>query len=147
GYTVNVPNVTTAVIVAGTKADATASVVVSGGSNLAVGNNTVTVTVTAEDGTTVITYTVTVVRAKSSNANLSDLKFNDTSITGFASGTFGYTVNVPNATTVVVVAGTKADTTASLVVSGGSNLAVGNNTVTVTVTAEDGTTVIAYTVT
>ncbi|MGO4271877.1 beta strand repeat-containing protein, partial [Paenibacillus sp. TAF58] len=147
GYTVNVPNVTTAVLVAGTKADATASVVVSGGSNLTVGNNTVTVTVTAEDGTTVITYTVTVVRAKSSNANLNDLKVEGTSIAGFASGTLAYTVNVPNATTSVVVTGTKADATASLVVSGGSNLVVGNNTVTVTVTAEDGTTVIAYTVT
>nr|WP_240344179.1 cadherin-like beta sandwich domain-containing protein [Paenibacillus sp. SYP-B3998] len=146
-YTVNVPNVTTAVTVTGTKADATASVVVAGGSNLTVGSNTVTVTVTAEDGTKKKTYTITVIRAKSNNANLNDLKINGTSITGFASGKLAYTVNVPNPTTSVTLVGTKADATATVTVTGGSNLIVGDNTVTVKVTAQDGTTEVVYTVT
>ncbi|WP_141692432.1 cadherin-like beta sandwich domain-containing protein [Paenibacillus pectinilyticus] len=147
GYTVNVPNATTSVVVAGAKADATASVVVTGGSALTVGNNTVTVAVTAQDGTTVVTYTVTIIRAKSSNANLDDLKVDSTSVAGFATSTLNYTVNVPNATTSVVVTGAKADATASVVVTGGSTLTVGNNTVSVAVTAQDGTTVVTYTVT
>ncbi|MBP1991618.1 cadherin-like beta sandwich domain-containing protein [Paenibacillus eucommiae] len=145
-YTLNVANAKTAVVVSGTKADATASVMVVGGSSLIVGENTVTVTVTAEDETTVLTYTVKVVRAASSNANLSDLKVDGTSVTGFLPGTLLYTVNVPNAKTAVVVSGVVADATASVSVAGGSSLAVGNNTVTVTVTAENGTTIQTYTV-
>ncbi|TVY09400.1 cadherin-like beta sandwich domain-containing protein [Paenibacillus cremeus] len=146
-YTLNVPNSKTTMAVTGTKADATATVVVAGDGSLAVGTNTITVTVTAEDATVVKTYTVTVVRAPSSNANLSDLKLNGTSVSGFASGTLDYTVNVPNATTSVAVTSTKEDATATVAVNGGSNLAVGENTVTVTVTAQDTTTVKVYTVT
>ncbi|TXK80597.1 cadherin-like beta sandwich domain-containing protein, partial [Paenibacillus sp. N3.4] len=146
-YTVNVPNATTSVTAVGTKADATATVAVEGGSNLVVGDNTITVTVTAQDGTTVKTYTVNVVRAKSSNADLSALTVDGTSVANFAAGTLEYTVNIPNATTSVTVTGTTYDTNAKVVVTGGSSLIVGDNTVTVTVTAQDGTTVKTYTVT
>ncbi|UKS25434.1 cadherin-like beta sandwich domain-containing protein [Paenibacillus sp. HWE-109] len=148
-YKVNVPNTTTSVVVVGTKEDlAAVNPVVVGGSNLLVGDNTVTVTVTAEDGTTKKEYTVTVVRAASNDASLIDLKVDGTSVANFDPNTLAYTVNVPNATKLVVVTGTKKETTASdPVVVGGSNLLVGNNTVTVTVTAEDGTTKKIYTVT
>ncbi|TXK76806.1 hypothetical protein FU659_24620, partial [Paenibacillus sp. N3.4] len=145
-YTVNVPNATTSVTTLGTKADSTANVVVTGGSGLIVGDNTITVTVTAQDGTTINAYTIKVVRAASANANLSALTVDGTSVTNFAAGTLAYTVNVPNATTSVTAVGTKADTNANVVVLGGSNLVVGDNTITVTVTAQDGTTVKAYTI-
>ncbi|GGA12676.1 hypothetical protein GCM10008018_67130 [Paenibacillus marchantiophytorum] len=148
-YTVNVPNTKTSVVVMGTKEDSTAgNPVVVGGSNLLVGDNTVTVTVTAEDGTTKKVYTVIIVRAANSDASLSALEVDGTSVANFDPNTLTYTVNVPNATQSVVVTGTKKETTASdPVVVGGSNLLVGNNTVTVTVTAEDGTTKKIYTVT
>ena len=61
-YTARVDNSTDNVIVS-TSTNPGATAVVTGGSNLAVGDNTVTITVTAADGTTVKTYTVTVTRA------------------------------------------------------------------------------------
>ncbi len=61
-YTASVPNATTGVtVLAGTSPGATA--VIAGGSSLAVGSNVITITVTAGDGTTVKTYSVTVDRA------------------------------------------------------------------------------------
>jgi hypothetical protein len=62
GYSASVDNATTSdVATASTGPGATA--VVSGGSTLAVGDNTVTITVTAADGTTTKIYTVTITRA------------------------------------------------------------------------------------
>jgi Cadherin-like beta sandwich domain len=61
-YTTAVDN-STASITASTGVASGSSVVVSGNSNLAVGANTITVTVTAADGTTVKTYTIIVTRA------------------------------------------------------------------------------------
>jgi hypothetical protein len=139
-YTVNVPNSTTSVAAAGIAVDPAARVAVTGGSGLAVGNNTVTITVTAEDGTTMHTYVVTVVRAKSNNAALSDLRVNGILAADFSPEKLAYSMNVPNATTSVTVTGIAADATASVTVSGGSNLFVGDNTITLTVTAQDGTT-------
>lgn len=61
-YTASVDNTTTSVgVIAVAGSGATA--VVSGNSSLAVGSNTVTIAVTADDGTTIKTYTVTVDRA------------------------------------------------------------------------------------
>ncbi len=61
-YTASVANAITGVtVLAGTSPGATA--VIAGGSSLAVGSNVITITVTAGDGTTVKTYTVTVDRA------------------------------------------------------------------------------------
>jgi hypothetical protein len=56
-----VPNSTTALTVYTTTQDGGATVSVSGASSLNVGSNTVTITVTAEDGTT-RTYTIIVTR-------------------------------------------------------------------------------------
>ncbi|TBL81031.1 cadherin-like beta sandwich domain-containing protein [Paenibacillus thalictri] len=138
-YRVSVPNGSTAVSVAYTKADSQASVTVSGDTNLAVGDNTVTVTVTAANGSTK-TYTVIVHRI-SGNADLSDLQVNGTTVAGFTPNQTGpYRVNVPNDATVVSVTYTKADNQASVAVSGGTNLSLGDNTLTVTVTAENGAT-------
>ena len=46
------------------------------------GGNLITVTVTAQDGTTTGTYTITVIRTQSSTATLSNLTF-DSTMTGF----------------------------------------------------------------
>ena len=73
-YTTSVPNTTTSITLTPTLADATASVTVNGtavtaGSASAaiplnIGNNTITTVVTAQDGTTTQTYTLTVNRAQ-----------------------------------------------------------------------------------
>ncbi|MCR5530946.1 MAG: cadherin-like beta sandwich domain-containing protein [Lachnospiraceae bacterium] len=63
-YTASVGGTVSKVTVSAQPADGKAKVAVSGNTGLKEGNNTVTVKVTAEDGTTAKTYTITVTRAK-----------------------------------------------------------------------------------
>ncbi len=166
-YTATVSNATTGLTITPTTADATATVTVNGSSvtsgnasstiPLSVGDNTITTIVTAQDGTTSKTYTVTVTRAPSSNANLSALALSAGTLSPtFAAGTTSYTATVSNATTSLTATPTVADANATVTVngtavtsgnaSGSIALAVGDNTVTVVVTAQDGTTTKTYTV-
>ncbi|WP_422657790.1 S-layer homology domain-containing protein [Paenibacillus sp. EC2-1] len=136
-YTVQVPYSTTRTEVTYTAADPEATVKVSGGENLVVGDNSVLVTVTTKDGKT-NTYTVNVQRAAEPveiAATLTDLQINGTTVSEFAPDKLAYTVQVPYSTTVVDVTYTAANPEATVTVSGGENLAVGNNEVKVTVTA------------
>jgi gliding motility-associated-like protein len=177
-YTASVGNGTTSVTVTPTVADATATIEVrvnagayaavasaaaSSALNLNVGANPIDVRVTAQDGTTLKTYTITVTRAASSNADLSALSSTAGALTpGFASGTTSYTASVGNGTTSVTVTPTVADATATIevrvnagayaaVASGAAssalNLNVGANPIDVRVTAQDGTTLKTYTIT
>jgi uncharacterized repeat protein (TIGR02543 family) len=152
-YSVAVENAISSITVTGTPADTDATV--SGNSGVAqalgVGDNPITIAVTAADGTTVKNYVVTVTRAAlSTNADLSEL----TVIAGalspaFSAATTAYTVTVENAISSITVTGIPADTDAT--VSGNSGVAqalgVGDNPITIAVTAADGTTVKNYVVT
>jgi len=165
-YTSSVGNDVAGVAVTPTVADTTATVkinnetVASGSTRdipLTVGNNTITLEVTAQNGTSKKTYTVTINRAASSNANLSGLTLdNGTLSPEFAVGTIEYTASVSNAIAGIAVTPTVADTTATVKVNGadvtsgsakGVPLIVGNNTITVEVTAQNGTTKKTYTIT
>ncbi len=167
-YTATVANAITSVMITPTVADATATITVNGtpiqsgaATNpiaLSVGANTITTTVTAEDGVTIKTYVVTVTRDPSSNANLSNLALSlGTLHPAFGAATFSYTATVTNSVTSLTVTPTAADVTANITVngtpvqsgaaSGPIALIVGANTITTTVTAEDGVTVKTYVVT
>jgi CSLREA domain-containing protein len=170
GYTDTVSNATTSVTVTPTTSNANATVKVngttvasgsaSGSIALAVGVTDINVVVTAQDGTTVETYTIAVNRAGalSNNAALSGLTVSAGSLTPtFASTTFGYSDAVLNATTSVTVTPTTSDATATVKVNGATvvsgsasgsiTLAVGTTNVSVVVTAQDGTTTQTYTIT
>ncbi len=126
-------------------ADGKAKVSISGNS-LAVGQNTVTVTVKAENGGTQ-KYTITVTRKQDPNYVPSD----NTALAGitvdgfvisppFQNGVDTYIVWLPYETQSIAVSATPADSKASVSVSGGSELTPGaDNPVTVTCTAENGT--------
>ena len=143
---------------------------------LSVGANAIKVEVTAQDGTTKKTYTVTVTRAtatQSTDASLSALTAeNHTSATGtfsaltltpstFSATTTSYTASVANSITHVKLTPTKAHTGASIKVGKGTSLTAvtsgsestaialseGANAIKVEVTAEDGATKRTYTVT
>ncbi len=169
-YTASVDNAVTSLTVTPTVTDANATVTVNGTSvtsgsasgaiNLNVGSNIITVVVTAEDGTTTETYTVDVTRAApaSADATLSNLVLSQGTLTpGFASGTTSYTASVGNAVTSLTVTPTVTDANATITVNGTSvtsgsasgaiNLTVGDNTLTIIVTAQNGTTTETYTVT
>ena len=137
--------------------------------NLVVGANTVKVKVTAQDDTTVETYTLAINRASppSTDAALSDLEVIDpegmeVALTPmFSSTTTGYTASVSDAVAWVTIGYTTSDDNARVQyldvndmalgdadsVRDGfqANLVVGANTVKVKVTAEDGATVETYT--
>ena len=167
-YTASVVNSVTSITVIPTVEQANATVTVngtavtsgnaSGAINLSVGDNTIPVIVTAQDGTTTKTYTITVNRAPSSNANLNGLTVSSGPLSpAFASGTTSYNASVANSVTSITITPTAAEANATVTVNGTAvtngnassaiNLNVGDNTITVTVTAQDGTTIKTYTIT
>ncbi|HEY4194497.1 MAG TPA: cadherin-like beta sandwich domain-containing protein, partial [Mucilaginibacter sp.] len=165
-YASAVGNAITSLTVTATTSDATATLTINGvptGSgnpsnpiNLQVGANVITVVVTAQGGLST-TYTVTVARASSSDALLTNLVLSDGTLTPtFGSGVNNYTSSVDNGTSEITVTPTAEDVNATIKVNGilvnsGSpsgliNLPLDDNTITVVVTAEDGTTTQTYTV-
>ena len=140
--------------------------------SLDVGENTIKVKVTAEDGTTTETYTVTVTRAEpdSTDATLSALALssNGSDITldpSFASDIMSYTASVPNGVDEITITPTVNESNATVQYQDSSDMditdaddtpenghqvpldVVGENTIKVKVTAEDRTTTETYTVT
>ncbi|MFD5018279.1 cadherin-like beta sandwich domain-containing protein, partial [Paenibacillus sp. NPDC058367] len=142
-YTANVANDVTSTTVGATKNDGTATVSAGdlGSKTLSVGANIFTVHVTAEDGTKK-DYTVTVTRAASSNATLSDLSLSGVTLSPtFDEDTFTYVSSVTNDVKSTIVAAATNDETATISAGdlGTKTLSVGANILTVHVTAEDGT--------
>ena len=129
--------------------------------SLAVGSNAVTVVVTAEDGQTTKTYTVTVSRLDavsdpiSSDALLSGLTLSGIGFGTFQPSTTSYSASVVNSIAQTTVAPTVNDSGASYTIKlngvtdsdGTLSLRVGNNVIAVEVTAEDESTRQAYIVT
>ena len=165
GYTASVANDVTQTTVTPTANDggATYEIKLSGVTDddrvvpLAVGSNVITVEVTAEDGNTARTYTVTVTRAAppSSDATLKSLTLSGVNFGNFDPATTSYDVNVANGVDQTTVRATANDDGASYVVKlgdavdedGAVELSVGANSVSVVVTAEDGEATRTYTVT
>ena len=125
--------------------------------SLAVGSNVITVEVTAEDGDTTRTYTVTITRSAppSTDATLSSLTLSGASIGAFASGATSYTAQVANSVAQTTVTPSVNHSGASYVTKLGGvvdadgtvSLSVGSNVITIVVTAQDGSTTRTYTVT
>jgi hypothetical protein len=177
-YTDTVPNATTSVTVTPTATDTNATIQVrvngggfsgvtsgspSGALALNVGSNTIDVKVTAQDGTTTQTYTITVTRsAASSDANLSALTISAGTLTpAFAPGTTAYTdsVGFPVSSVTVTPTVNESHATVQAKVNAGGFTAVtsgspsgplalhtGVNTIQVKVTAQDGVTTKTYTI-
>ena len=123
-YTASVANSVTETTVMASASDANASVEVKvngvvdqdGIVPLAVGaGNVITVVVTAQDGETTQTYTVTVTRAGSADATLSALSLSGVTLSpAFVSGTTGYTASVGHGVTETTVMASASDANASV---------------------------------
>jgi gliding motility-associated-like protein len=147
-----------------TVGDATATVTINGSAAtsgaatavpLVVGNNTITIVVTAQNTTSTKTYTVVVNEARSPNSTL----FSLITSAGFSQGqTVPATLaeSVPNATGTITVTPTMANNSATVTVNGIAvtsgtastpiNLNVGTNTITIVGTAQNGN-ITTYTLT
>ncbi len=123
--------------------------------DVSTGSATATVEVTSEDESTTVTYTVNLsVMDAASNATLSDLAIDGSTITGFNSGTTTYDIEMPYGTTSAVVTAEKTVADASFIikdngtetVDGVIDLNSGSATVTVEVTSNDQSTTNTYTI-
>ncbi|MDX4076260.1 MULTISPECIES: cadherin-like beta sandwich domain-containing protein [Brucella/Ochrobactrum group] len=160
-YTLNVANDVESISFTPSLADINATAVVNGASTpngtssasipLVVGSNTVTTTVTAQDGTTTKSYTVNVIRAQSGNAELVGLVPSAGSLDpAFSPSATTYALAVPTETSSLQLTPTAADPTATITVNGAAvasgsassafPLGIGNTTLTVVVIAQNGTT-------
>lgn len=143
GYTVTVPESATFVTIVVTKGEASQTVTGDGNFTLTGDTSTAKVTITAADGTTKKEYTITIKKQAAAptldgDNKLKDLTVGGTTIEGFDPDKTNYTLDVGEGVTSINVAGIANSSKASVSVSGGTNLQPGHNTVTVTVTAEDG---------
>ncbi len=147
-YSATVANAVDMASVSAPATHSEATVSGDGDISLDVGANTITVTVTAEDGTT-MDYTVMVNRV-SNDASLSSLSLTDGDgmaidlMPMFASDTTNYSAMVGSDVDMVTVSAGATHSAATVTDDAGS-LEAGDNTITVTVTAEDGTTM-TYTI-
>ena len=162
-YTVSVPYTTSSLTLTSTLADTNAKLLLNGapiGSGTASwavglleGSNTITLQVTAQDGTTTQTYSVVVTRA--TGPSLSSLGLDSGSLSpAFGSNTTSYQVAAASTTatlslTPVVVDGTTTVAVNGSAVASGStsspvSLGYGDNVITVAVTSQDGTTTKTY---
>ena len=167
-YTDSVANSVTSMTVTTAAADSLATVTINGSAtpagaasqaiNLNVGTNTISIVVVAENGITTKTYTLTVTRAPSNNADLRAMAISKGTLDPvFASNTLDYSVSVLNSVAGLTVTPTAADPGASVTVNGSAvtsggasqpiSLSVGSNTLHVVVVAADGTTTKTYMIT
>ncbi len=167
-YSVNVPNNVASTQLTATTADSGASLTINGQATasgtpsaalaLNVGTNLVSVVVRAADNVTSKTYTVSITRAASSNANLSALSATSVVLNpAFAVNTTAYSADVVNAVASTQVTAATADAAASVMINGQVvasgvpsaviNLAIGVNTINVIVTAADAVSSKVYTIT
>lgn len=170
-YTANVPREVGALQIRPTATASTIAVRVNEGSTtdtpngkwsealpLRFGTNTITIEVTSLDGKSSKTYVVTVNRAVGTNANLKALALSTASLNPvFAAGTLDYSVSVPASTSGIRVRPSSEDRAATITVDGSPVksgtlssvrlLNAGRNVIRVVVTAQDGTTSNAYTIT
>lgn len=150
-YSVTVPYDVTSLRLSAAAEDSGAKVSTSG-NDLSVGANTVTITVTAPSGA-VKRYTISVIRqpdpnyTASTDAALSALTASYGEISpAFTSDVTDYVLYVPHETEHITLSGTARDGKAVQVTGADAALDEGENVLTVTCTAEDGVTVMTYTV-
>ena len=170
-YTTTVSPTVNSLAVIPTTADQTATVAVNGvavtsGSAsgqiaLPTATTVINVVVTAQDGTTQLTYSITVSKTGSNTSTLSSIVLNPNTalVTTTGASDFNYTTAVNAAVGSITVTPTATDPTATIkvnnvVVASGAasgaitlNAAPATTTINIVVTAQDGTTISTYTIT
>lgn len=142
-YSITVPSNVNDIKVNADKNSSKATVKIEGNTGLKPGENTVKVTVTAEDGSTKV-YNIKV--NKESEVASNDATLKSLGVSGydmspnFSNDTLNYNVTVPNEANSVTITAPTNNPKAKVEVTGNTDLKVGDNKVTVKVTAEDGTT-------
>jgi len=164
-YTASVSNSVSSVTMTPTASDITSTIKVNGTAvasgtastpvSLSVGSNTITTVITAQDGTTTKTYTVTVTRQ--ANVSLSGLTVSIGTLSpAFSASKTSYAVVLSNLHPTIAITPTVSDPTEAITVNGATvtsgtasaaiKLVVGTNNIAVVVTAADHVTKQTYTI-
>ena len=146
-YSLLVPNSTDNLVITAYKQDPNAvSVKGDGNIKLETGENIINIEVTAENGITKKTYKLNITREKSSDATLKSLTVDNGTLTPeFDKDTLKYEVIVPYEIENLGISAITNSDRANYTISGNTNLVVGKNESTLTVTAEDGS-LLVYTI-
>ena len=118
--------------------DEKAEVLVEGNTNLKIGENTITIKVTAEDET-VRTYKIAVTKEKKNQIGLKELLIEDVKLNPeFDANTYLYTVEMENKNlSELNITATANKEKATVEIIGNTNLVVGNNVITILVKESD----------
>ena len=138
-YEITVPIGTKKITLTGT-ASANSTINGLGTSDVIVGNNERTITVTGEDGSTTI-YSVVVKREANSNVNLTKLiPSTGTLEPSYDNSIEEYEINVSDTTTLISFEAEAEDENATITGTDLTSIDYGENTITIIVTGEDGVT-------
>lgn len=110
---------------------------VVGNTNIVIGENIITVTVTAEDGTTKI-YTITAVKEETTAFGLSSLTVKDVELKDFRTERYDYEVRFEGLDKLEIEA-IATEEGATIEILGNENFVEGENLITIIVTSADGT--------
>ena len=123
-----------------TPTESEATYVLNGNENFVTGENIVTIEVTAPDGETKKTYTLTVTKEGSKNNNLATLEVENYTIKPvFHKGVTFYAVEVPNNVNSVMIHATAEDPNAVITGAGLNTISTGENYIDIIVESESGT--------
>lgn len=128
-----------------------AQVTVTGNTNFKIGLNTIRIQVTSEDKTKKTEYKIYVTKTKNkelANANLENLAIREGMLyPPFDANITKYDIEVGNDITDLTILAVPERLKAKTIITGGNDLKVGNNAITVKVVAEDGITTKKYSIT
>jgi len=148
-YQIEVDDSVTALTITAQPEDSEAVVEITGQSGLKPGRNTVTVKVVASDGSSTH-YEIGVIKAgnvASADASLRKLSIPDTTLSpSFREDVFAYLVDVAPDVSELEIIAIPNSTNAQVSIKGNRNFTVGENTIDVVVTAEDGIEKLTYTI-
>ena len=116
-----------------------ATYVIEGNTSFVTGNNEVKIVVTAPDGRTTKTYTITAVKAGSINNNLATLEVEGYQLVPvFHKGVTFYAVDIPNSVNSIMIKASAEDSNAEIGGTGLKKVVTGENYFDVVVTSEAG---------
>ena len=118
--------------------DANSTIEILGNSGLLIGENTINIKVTAEDGT-VRTYTINVTKVVDVGVQLSELSIENYTLTPeFSSDVYEYTLNIGDTDLTSLNINAKSDQeNVSIEIAGNTELKLGKNIITILVTSND----------
>lgn len=140
-YTINVDYTVNSIKLTGTPEVNTTVVTGSGTYQIYTGSNFFELVTLAEDGVTSLTYKIQVIKDKSNNCNLTNIIMEEGALSPkFNKNVVKYTVHVPYEVTKGTFHVTLEDSHSNYEISGEDYFEVGENIVTIKVTAENGAT-------